>query len=137
MVGLFSIYHPPLSSSRLLTLPKVSPPKGNKRKRRGPDVMTGIPLNEDEIFHEVTVTRRRNKRIQTISTPVCIPLPPASQQVDPVPHAPERDCDVYSDAEEMELLPATRTRERKGPSRSVSVRHEDPHRHLSWLLTIL
>ena len=83
--------------------------------------MTGIPLNEDKLVHEVTITRR-NKRIHTTSKPVCIPLPSTPQLVDVVPDSLERDGDVYSDTEGTVLLPATRNRERKGPSRSVSVR---------------
>ena len=41
--------------------------------------------------------------------------------MDTVPGPPEHDEDVYSDEEGAQLLPATRIRERKGPSRSVSV----------------
>ena len=41
--------------------------------------------------------------------------------MDTVPDPPERDEDVYSDEEGAKLLLATRIRERKGPSRSVSV----------------
>ena len=83
--------------------------------------MTDIPLDEEEIVHEVTVTRR-GKRIHTTSEPVYLPLPPAPKHVEPIPYAPEHDSDTYSDTEGVELLPATHTRERKGPSRSVSVR---------------
>ena len=82
--------------------------------------MTNIPLDEDEVINEVNVSRR-NKRIHTTSKPVCIPLPPPPQPTDSIPHTPERDGDVYSDAEDTALLPATRNHERKGPSRSVSV----------------
>jgi hypothetical protein len=84
--------------------------------------MTGIPLDKDELIQEVTITRCK-KRIHTASKPVCLPLPPAPKHSDTAPHTPERerDGDVYSDAEEAELLPATPNRERKGPSRSVSV----------------
>lgn len=82
--------------------------------------MTGIPLNKDELFQEVTITRRK-KRLQATSKPVCVPLPSAVPRMDPVPNTPEHDSDVYSDAGEGDLLPATRSRERKGPSRSVSV----------------
>lgn len=82
--------------------------------------MTDIPLNGDEVVHEVTVTRRKN-RILTSSKPVCVPLPPTPQHTDTLPSTPELDGDVYSDAEGIDLVPETRNRERKGPSRSVSV----------------
>lgn len=84
--------------------------------------MTDIPLNEDEVINEVTVTRR-NKRIHVTSKPVCVPLPATRQCTDTVSSPPERerDGDMYSDTEGIELLPETRSRERKGPSRSVSV----------------
>lgn len=83
--------------------------------------MTNIPLDEDEVDHAVTVTRH-GKRIHVTSEPVWIPLPPTPQHVDAVPSTLERDGEVYSDAEGVEPLPATRNHERKGPSRSVSVR---------------
>ena len=90
--------------------------------------MTGIPLDKDELIQEVTVTRHK-KRIHTASKPICLPLPPAPKHSDTAPHTPEceRDGDVYSDAEEAELLPATCNRERKGPSRSVSVHPSRSH----------
>lgn len=83
--------------------------------------MTDIPLDDNEVVHEVTVTRHK-KRIRTASKPICIPFPPP-QPKDALPYtpAPGHDGDVYSDTEEAELLPATRNLERKGPSRSVSV----------------
>jgi hypothetical protein len=101
---------------------KVPPPKQKSKRKRGPDIVS-IPLNEDEVFHEVTVVRR-NKRIHTSSEPVFIPLPSLSStlpHVDPIVGIPERDGDVYSDEEVVKPPPATRKRERKGPSRSVSV----------------
>ena len=102
---------------------KAAPSTGRKgkRKRDGPDIITEVPLDEGELFHEVTITRH-NRRIRTTSKPVCIPLPPTPQRTDPVLDTPRYDGDVYSDTEETQLLPATRNRERKSPSRSVSVR---------------
>ena len=82
--------------------------------------MTGIPLDEDEVVNEVTITRR-SRRIHTSSKTVCVPLPPAPKPVDAVPDASERDGDVYSDTEGVELLPETRNHAQKGTSRPVSV----------------
>lgn len=98
-----------------------APSSGRKGKRkRGPEIFTGIPLDEDELVNEVTVTRRGG-RIRTTSRLVCIPLPPAPRPTDTIPDAAERDGDVYSDTEGMELLPETRNHTQKGSSRSVSV----------------
>jgi hypothetical protein len=101
-------------------LHKILSSQRKAKRKRGPDIMTGIPLDEDEVINEVTVTRRSG-RIHTDSKPVCLPLPPPPQPVDATPDASERDVDVYSDTEGMELLPETRNNARKGPSRSVSV----------------
>ena len=99
---------------------KFSPKRKGKCKRGGPHIVTDVPLNDGELFHEVTVTRHK-KRIQTTSRPVYVPLPSASQLMDAVPDPPEHGGDVYSDEEGAQPLPATRNCERKGPSRSVSV----------------
>lgn len=117
MVCLFPSCLSPTLTRRVL---KVPPPRKKSKRKRGPDIMDEIPLHGDELFHEVTVTRHK-KRLQTTSKPVCIPLPPTVHRVEPVLDTPEQDGDVYSDAEGSELLPATPSRERKGPSRSVSV----------------
>ena len=93
--------------------------------------MTGIPLNGDELFHKVTVTWHK-KRLHATSKPVYIPLPPAVQCTDPVLDIPEHDGDVYSDMEGAELLPAMRSRERKGPSRSVSVHQIHLHPYVRY-----
>ena len=59
-------------------MPKI---RKNKRKRAGPDIVTGIPLNADEVVHQVTVTRRK-KRLVISSEFVCVPLPPTLQHAD-------------------------------------------------------
>ena len=115
------------------------------KRKRGPDIVTDIPLDEDEEVDQVTVTRHK-KQILVASKSVHIPLPPAPQHVDEhvdehtdehvdtIPSAPERNGDVYSDEEGVELLPATRNRERKGPSRSVSI---SPLAHTIFALTLV
>ena len=108
-----------LSSSLTSDAPK-DPPKRKPKRRRGPDIVTDIPLNENEHFKEVTITRHK-KRLHTASKPVYIPLPPTLKRADPALDTVEHDGDLYSDTEGAELLPATRSREHKGPSRSVSV----------------
>ena len=119
MVFVFLI--PSLSISRQLVNKPPPPKQKSKRKRAGPDILTGIPLDEDEVVHEVIITWHK-KRIQTISKPVHIPLPVTPEHVKVIPGTTEHDDDVYSDVEGVEPLPAIHNRERKGPSHSVSVR---------------
>ena len=109
---------------RLLTSPTPQPSeRKSKRKRSGPDIITGIPVNEVEVVNEITVTRHK-KRILTSSKPVHIPLPPTTQKPEvemSPPDPPPRDEDVYSDVEDTNKSPGTNRHERKGQSRSVSV----------------
>ena len=97
--------------------------------------MTDIPLNDDELFQEVTITRQK-KRLNTSSKPVYVPLLSTPQRADPAINTPEHDGELYSDTEGTELLPATRSRERKGPSRSVSVRCTPSHLPFLLLTTL-
>ena len=102
------------------SIPHKIPSRQRGKQKRGPDIITDVPLDEDEVINEVTITRQSG-RIHTTSKPVCVPLPPAPQQADTIPDTPERDGNVYSDTEGIELLPETRNRARRGPSCPVSV----------------
>jgi len=97
--------------------------KRSKRKRGGPDIIRDIPVNNDEVVNEITVTRQK-KRIHISSKLVYIPPAPTTQPGvgTSATDVPPRDSDIYSDAEDMDRLPAMNSCERKGPRRSVSVR---------------
>ena len=113
------------------------PPRRESKHKRGPDIITDIPLDEDEDVDQVMVTQHK-KQILVTSKSVHIPLPPAPQHVDKhmdtIPSTPECDGDVYLDEEGVELLPATRNRKQKSPSRSVSV---SPLAHTIFVLTLV
>lgn len=54
--------------------------------------------------------------------------------MDTIPDMPERDGDVYSDTEGMELLPETHNYARKGSSRPVSVSRQ---MSTCWILLLM
>ena len=110
-----------------------APGRWNKQKPSVPDIITDVPLDEDEVMEEVTVTRRK-KRIVVSSKLVNIPLPPKKKQdrVGTLPSSfPHRDTDVYSDVEDANETPGMNHRARKGQSRSVSVCFPSSSNHLS------
>ena len=104
-----------------LRLPKAT--KQSKRKRGGPDIISGIPVDDNEVVNEITVMCRK-KRILISSKPAYIPPASITQPRvgTPATDVPPRDSGIYSDAEDMDGLLATNGCERKGPRRSVSVR---------------
>ena len=110
-----------------------APGRWNKQKPSVPDIITDVPLDEDEVMEEVTVTCRK-KRIVISSKLVNIPLPPKKKQdqVGTLPSSfPHRDTDVYSDIEDANETPGMNHCTRKGQSRSVLVRFPSSSNYLS------
>ena len=97
----------------------------SKRKRKAPDIVSGIPFDERETVKFVTVSKQK-RRVTAVSTQISVPITPSFRAEEPsnplpVPYTVECDAGVYSDAEEAATPPATQKADRKGPSRSVSV----------------
>ena len=92
------------------------PPKG-KRKRGHGEFRINIPSKRDAVVTRVEVTRNNNQRILTKSTKVSIPVTTDPSSLHPSPETLESSPPVLDDTS-----PNTK-KARKGPSRSVAVRH--------------
>jgi hypothetical protein len=96
-----------------------------RRKRKAPDIVSGIPFDEQESVNFVTVSKQK-RRVTTMSTDISVPISSSSQAEEPARSLPplwaaEYDAGVYSDTEEAAGVPPAQKADRKGPSRSVSV----------------
>lgn len=93
------------------------------RKRKAPDIISGIPFNKRESINFVLVSKQK-RGILVKSTNITIPITSLfhTEATDPLPHIyiEEHDTDIYSDTEEAPTS-VTQRADRKGPSRSVSV----------------
>jgi hypothetical protein len=102
----------------------------SKRKRKAPDIVSGIPFDERESVNLVTIDKKnkqnkQKRRIVATSTEISVPitssfLAEGPTESLPLPRAAECDVGVYSDTEEA-TTQTTQKPDRKGPSRSVSV----------------
>ena len=94
------------------------------RKRKAPDIISGIPFNERESVNFVTVSKQK-RRITVNTTQITVPITPlfrVEESITPSPPVCLEECDsgVYSDTEEA-ATPTMQNADRKGSSRSVSV----------------
>jgi len=98
----------------------------SRRKRKAPDIVSGVPFDRRESVNFVTVTKQK-RRVAVMSTEISVPVTSLFRTEEPTGLSPpsctvECDTSVYSDAEEAAASTTTLGAGRKGPSRSVSVR---------------
>jgi len=96
-----------------------------KRKRKAPDIVSGIPFDKRESVNFITVSKQK-RRVAVTSTQISVPITSLFHTEGPTRSLPpsdtaEFDVGVYSDTEEAATSPTKQTADRKGPSRSVSV----------------
>ena len=104
-------------------------PLPTKRKRKAPDIISGVPFNEREAVNLLMVSKQK-QRITVMLTEISVPITSLFQTDEetgslpppppPPPHAEDYGDGIYSDTEELDTSTAQKT-DRKGPSRSVSV----------------
>src|ERR1700760_2949094 len=95
-----------------------------RRKRKAPDIVSGIPFDGKESVNFVTVSKQK-RRIAVSSAEISVPVTPLfcidePTRLKPPPCTDECDDGFYSDVEGA-ATSAGKTADCKGPSRSVSV----------------
>lgn len=102
----------------------------SKRKRKAPDIISGIPFDEKESVNLVRVSKQK-RRIAVSSAEISVPNTSqfgTGEQTESAPPLPpgEHDDGIHSDTEGA-AASAGQKADRKGPSRSVSVSSFYPH----------
>lgn len=96
-----------------------------RRKRKAPDIVSGIPFDERESINFITVSKQK-RRVMVTSAEISVPITPLfhlgepTASLTPPLYVEEHDSGVYSDAEE-DAASTTQKKTRRGSSRSVSV----------------
>ena len=96
-----------------------------RRKQKAPDIVSSIPFDEKESVNLITVSKQK-RRIAVSSADISVPITQefhAGESSKSVPPSSAAECDdgEYSDAEGA-ATSAGQKADRKGPSRSASVR---------------
>ena len=99
-------------------------PLPTKRKRKAPDIVSGVPFDERESVNLLMVSKQK-RRVTAISTEISVPITSLFHTEEstgslPPPRPEEYGDGIYSDTEDT-TTSTTQKVDRKGPSRSVSV----------------